>query len=117
MAGDAKTANDATDSGTDLSRRDFGRVVGGAAAAVTLQALSGDVHAAQGSIPAHEALCDLGSVELAARIRRKDVSAREAMTEVRIIVDHVVDTTTEAFAAFNIVLKRVHQLDLLWREL
>ena len=84
MAGDAKTANDATDSGTDLSRRDFGRVVGGAAAAVTLQALSGDVHAAQpsaqGSIPAHEALCDLGSVELAARIRRKDVSAREAMT-------------------------------------
>ncbi len=65
---------------TRLTRRTFGQVVGAAA----VGALSSGVTAAEPanrmtqSTSAGE-LCDLSAVELAARIRRKDVSARQVM--------------------------------------
>ena len=86
MAGDRASAD--SERQTDelsLTRRAFGRVVGAAVVAGPLHALSVDPLAAQTSpgtaIPADkgDALCELSAVELAARIRRKDVSAREVM--------------------------------------
>ena len=69
-----------------LSRRGFGRAVGGVAVAGTVHALTTPESSAQSgkteAVPARVSgdLCDLSAVELAARIRRKDVSAREVMT-------------------------------------
>jgi len=68
-----------------ITRRAFGQTLGIAAvAASTLHGLAGSV-SAQSSTPrstagASDELCDLSAIELAARIRRKDVSAREVMT-------------------------------------
>jgi amidase len=56
-----------------IDRREFTRLVGAAAVA---QALSGSVT----STPAPDALCDLSAIELASRIRRKQVSARDVMS-------------------------------------
>jgi amidase len=56
-----------------IDRREFTRLVGAAAVA---HALSGSVT----STPAPDELCDLSAIELASRIRRKQVSAREVMT-------------------------------------
>jgi len=71
------------DDSNHISRRAFGQVVGAAAAASTLQALGSGGPADQSARPAAGAsadeLCDLTAVELAARIRRKDVSAREVL--------------------------------------
>jgi amidase len=67
-----------------ITRRTFGQTIGIAAvAASTLHGLAGTV-SAQSSTPrptagASDELCDLSAIELAARIRRKDVSAREVM--------------------------------------
>jgi amidase len=70
-----------------ITRRTFGQMVGVVAAAAPLQLLSqGTAKAAQvrqgaaPSVTAGDSLCELSAVELAARIRRKDVSAREVMT-------------------------------------
>ena len=69
----------------DIDRRTFGQRIGMAAAAGALHGLSADA-AAQGGGGAGRAgggrdeLCDLSAIELAALIRRKQVSAREVMT-------------------------------------
>jgi amidase len=65
-----------------ISRRDFGRLLGSAAAAGSLDTFAPDAAAAQRPAPAGGAakgdeLCEMTAVDLAARIRRKDVSARE----------------------------------------
>ena len=69
-----------------ITRRTFGQMVGAVATAGTLQLLSQDAASAmqvpQGPAPSPgtgDALCELGAVDLAARIRRKDVSSREVM--------------------------------------
>ena len=66
-----------------LSRRDFGKRLGAAALTARLADLSdrdgdagGDVG---GATSAGDELCALSAVDLAARIRRKDVSAREVL--------------------------------------
>jgi amidase len=67
----------------DLSRRDFGKLIGVAALAGATGAVDG---LPQLPLPmpepksAADELCDLTAVELAARIRRKDVSARDIMS-------------------------------------
>jgi amidase len=62
-----------------MSRRAFGQMLGAAAIGGALPDLAGG--AATGTAPgiAAEQLCDLTAVELAARLRRRDVSAREVM--------------------------------------
>jgi amidase len=68
-----------------MTRRTFGLVMGAAAAAGGLQAFSPGTDAPQGaggtggSVGKDDALCELSALELTARIRRKDVSARELM--------------------------------------
>jgi amidase len=63
-----------------MSRRAFGRTLGIAAVASTVNGLAAPAPAEQsGAVPA-EALCDLSAVELVARVRRRDVSARDVMT-------------------------------------
>ena len=69
----------------DIDRRTFSQRIGMAAAAGALHGLSADA-AEQGSGGTARAaakgdeLCDLSAMELASRIRRKQVSAREVMT-------------------------------------
>jgi amidase len=69
--------------GHEVTRRTFGQTVAMAAIANTLPGLdhvapvSGTSQAPTGDAP--DELCDLSAIELAARIRRKDVSAREVM--------------------------------------
>ena len=68
----------------DIDRRTFGRRLGIAAVAGALHSLP-DAASGQGSgvnQPAArgEELCDLSATELAARIRRKDVSARDVVS-------------------------------------
>ena len=62
-----------------MTRRAFGQTLGLGAVASTLQHISANAQSS-GNMRAAEALCDLGAIELAARIRRKDVSARDVMT-------------------------------------
>ncbi|MGH9238342.1 MAG: hypothetical protein ACRD3G_09920, partial [Vicinamibacterales bacterium] len=67
----------------DIDRRTFAQRVGLAAAAGALQGLSAD--AAQGrdsgsrEAGGRDALCDLSAIELTARVRRKDLSARDVV--------------------------------------
>src|SRR5262245_51135775 len=81
-----KRSDDHGPSETGITRRTFGRMLGAAVAATPVERLAASAVAAQtgrGSTAAAgkgDALCDLGAFELAARIRRKDVSAREVMT-------------------------------------
>ena len=68
-----------------ITRRAFGQTLGIAAvAASTLPGLAGTVSAQSGTprptAAASDQLCDLSAIELVARIRRKDLSAREVMT-------------------------------------
>ena len=69
-----------------VSRRDFGRLLGAAALSGVLPNLESGVshqpehHRDATSPDASDELCDLTAVELAARIRRKQLSAREVMT-------------------------------------
>jgi amidase len=69
-----------------MSRREFGRLIGAAAVGAQLPHLSTQSHTMSPdgvrptSSAAAEELCDLTAVELVARIRRKQVSAREVMT-------------------------------------
>jgi amidase len=64
-----------------ITRRTFGRMLGAAVVAAPVAsagaAQTGRATAAPGK---GDALCDLGAFELAARIRRKEVSSREVMT-------------------------------------
>jgi amidase len=61
--------------GAGLTRRDFGKLVGAAAVAGAFSGVEG----AAASPSAPDELCDLTAIELASRIRRKQVSAREVM--------------------------------------
>ena len=68
-----------------ISRRTFGLALGAAAVGTPWQALSAGERPADSSLPPAQALarpdelCDLSAVDLSARIRRKDVSARDVM--------------------------------------
>ncbi len=67
---------------TPISRRRFGQRLGLAAAATALPTFVGTAREQSSSAMASgilEDLCDLSAVDLAARIRRKDVSARDVM--------------------------------------
>jgi amidase len=71
------------DASAPLTRRDFGQAIGVVAAATTVPGLI-DTASAQSSKPPSitsgtDDLCDLSAVELAARIRRRELSAREVM--------------------------------------
>jgi amidase len=61
-----------------ISRRAFGLAVGTAAAAGALSPKTASAQSAR-KPPSADGLCDLSAVDLAALIRRKDVSAREVM--------------------------------------
>jgi amidase len=63
-----------------VSRRVFGQTLGMAAAAGSLQGLSAEQGPAPARASGADGLCDLSAVELAARVRRKEVSAREVMS-------------------------------------
>ena len=68
----------------DIDRRTFGQRIAMAAAAGALHAMSGEA-AEQGTgggraTSGRDELCDLNATELAARIRKKQVSAREVMS-------------------------------------
>jgi len=69
---------------TPISRRTFGRTLGVGAVAGTLQGLVGSAQVTQQQGDSRseklDELCALSASELAARIRRKDVSARDVMT-------------------------------------
>ena len=65
-----------------ITRRTFGQTLGLGAVASTLQGLgatSGQMNTRAPNTPTAEALCDLSAIELAARIRRKEVSARDVL--------------------------------------
>jgi len=65
---------------TSMTRRSFGQTLGLGAVATTLQAL-GNASAQSNpmSTTQSEGLCELSALELAARIRRKELSAREVL--------------------------------------
>src|SRR5687767_8081502 len=67
-----------------ITRRAFGHTLGMVAAASTLGGRAGTVSAQSGTarstVEVPDELCDLSAIELAARMRRKDLSAREVMT-------------------------------------
>jgi hypothetical protein len=69
-----------------VSRRDFGRLLGAAALSGMLPNAGGGASREPAanrdvaSTDTSDEICDLTAVELAARIRRKQVSAREVMT-------------------------------------
>src|SRR5262245_20720736 len=71
-------------SGDPISRRTFGQAIGIVAAAGSLPPIGGGPSSDQsaGGAPprADETLCNLTALELAERIRRKQVSAREVLT-------------------------------------
>jgi amidase len=77
-----------------ITRREFGRLVSAAAASSPLRSLPAaagppEQDRAAGATGADDALCDMSAVDLAARIRRKDVSAREVMTAHLARIDRV----------------------------
>ncbi len=66
-----------------ITRRTFGQTLGLGAVASTLQgfgAMSGQSNTRASSTPTAEALCDFSAIELATKIRQKDVSARDVLT-------------------------------------
>ena len=65
-----------------MSRREFNRIVGAAAFGSALGPVSAAAMPDENGVMASQSneLCYLSAIELAARIRRKDVSAREVMT-------------------------------------
>jgi amidase len=67
-----------------ISRRTFGRAISAAAVAGPLRALSAQTPAppreSRTTAVGSDDLCELGAVDLAARLRRKQVSAREVMS-------------------------------------
>ena len=77
-----KSPGASSDPGTTepISRRTFGQTLGIAALASSVNGLAASAPAAQSGTPAAEALCDLGAVDLVAKIRRREVSARDVMT-------------------------------------
>ncbi|MFL6279261.1 MAG: amidase [Vicinamibacterales bacterium] len=69
--------------GTSITRRAFGQTLGLGAVASTLRSVGSTPEPLNQQASAtlrSEALCELSAIELSARIRRKDVSAREVLT-------------------------------------
>src|SRR5215217_8025174 len=64
----------------DISRRTFGQLLGAVAIGGALPDLRNVPSVAEHATVSAEELCDLTAVELASRIRRKQVSVREVMT-------------------------------------
>jgi amidase len=62
-----------------ISRRAFGQTLGIAALASTVNGLAAPAPAEQSATASAEALCDLSAVDLVAKIRRREVSARDVM--------------------------------------
>jgi amidase len=65
-----------------MTRRTFGQTLGIGAVAGTIQglgAISDQPNMKASTTPAGEALCDFSAIELATKIRQKDVSARDVM--------------------------------------
>jgi amidase len=91
MSGDSQKPNPPSDSAAAgaMSRRAFGQTIGAAAVGSTLQAVLFGTVAAESGVRANplvqpasglgDELCYLSAIELAARIRSKQVSAREVM--------------------------------------
>ena len=67
---------------TPVTRRTFGQALGMAAVAGTVSDLAGVAQKQSGTAgtAVAEQICDLSAIELVARMRRKDLSAREVMT-------------------------------------
>ena len=67
---------------TPVTRRTFGQALGMAAVAGTVSDLAGVAQKQSGTpgTAVAEQICDLSAIELVARMRRKDLSAREVMT-------------------------------------
>jgi amidase len=69
---------------TPITRRAFGQALGTAAVASTLPAFgamaAAQVRTGATAASSHEEICDLSAVELVARMKRKELSAREVMT-------------------------------------
>ena len=81
----SSSSRDETSRRGSISRRGFTRIVGAAAGVGWLDALSLGDAVAQTSTPATPAaksdeLCEMTAVDLATRIRRREVSAREVLT-------------------------------------
>jgi amidase len=71
-------------SAAPISRRTFGQALGSVAVAGTVRPLGASAASTQSSSVREtnvtpDALCDLSAIELVARVRRRDVSAREVM--------------------------------------
>src|SRR6476661_8569388 len=84
MMEDERPDTDSPQSAIPMSRRTFGEAIGMAAVAGSFSGLAPAGAAAeaggQKAGKAGDELCDLTATELAARIRRRDVSARDVMT-------------------------------------
>ena len=63
-----------------VNRRTFGQTLGMAALGGTLHGLVGTVSAQRSNAAPTDELCDLSAIDLVARIRRREVSARDVMT-------------------------------------
>ena len=63
-----------------VNRRTFGQTLGMAALAGTLHGLAGKVSAQRSDATPTDELCDLSAVDLVAKIRRRELSARDVMT-------------------------------------
>ena len=70
------------DEASSISRREFNRIVGAAALGSALGPVNAAAMPDENGVMAAQSneLCYLSAIELAARIRRKDVSARDVMT-------------------------------------
>src|SRR3954465_13304713 len=84
MADDSSTHADQRDQSglPSITRRAFGQTLGVGAVASTLQGLGSAPSPSNkqaSASPRSEVLCELSAIELSARIRRKDVSAREIL--------------------------------------
>src|SRR5262245_12309068 len=80
MPADKDAPHGQSPASTSVTRRVFGQTLGMAAMAGSLQRLSADAAAPQPGSSRADDLCELGAIELVARMRRKDLSAREVMS-------------------------------------
>src|SRR5262245_8393734 len=80
MPADKDAPHGQSPASTSVTRRVFGQTLGMAAMAGSLQRLSADAAAPQAGSSRADDLCDLSAIELVARMRRKDLSAREVMS-------------------------------------
>ena len=80
MEHESSRANSGRFTTVSISRRTFGQTLGVAALAGTLHELAGTVSAQRSDTTRTDELCDLSAIDLATKIRRREVSARDVMT-------------------------------------